>query len=41
MECLAAGVQETVFASDSTGFSGCKFDLWYDAKYRRMHQEHT
>lgn len=24
---------ESTFACDSTGFSGCRFDRWYDAKY--------
>jgi transposase len=32
---------ETKFAADSSGFSACKFDRWYDAKYGRMHQEHS
>lgn len=32
---------ETKFAADSSGFSACKFDRWYDAKYGRMHAEHT
>jgi transposase len=25
---------ETAFAVDSTGFSGCRFDRWYDAKWK-------
>jgi transposase len=32
---------ESKFAADSSGFSACKFDRWYDAKYGRMHQEHS
>jgi transposase len=32
---------ESVFAPDATGFSACRFDRWYDAKYGRMHQEHA
>jgi len=32
---------ETKFAADSSGFSACKFDRWYDAKYGRMHAEHS
>jgi len=32
---------EMKFAADSSGFSACKFDRWYDAKYGRMHQEHS
>jgi transposase len=32
---------ESVFAPDSSGFSACKFDRWFDAKYGRMHQEHS
>jgi transposase len=32
---------DTKFAADSSGFSACRFDRWYDAKYGRMHQEHS
>jgi transposase len=32
---------ESKFAADSSGFSACRFDRWYDAKYGRMHQEHS
>jgi predicted nucleic acid-binding Zn finger protein len=32
---------ESTFAPDGTGFSACRFDRWYDAKYGRMHQEHS
>ncbi len=32
---------ETKFAADSSGFSACKFDRWFDAKYGRMHAEHA
>jgi transposase len=32
---------ETKFAADSSGFSACKFDRWYDEKYGRMQQEHS
>lgn len=32
---------EKEFAVDSSGFSACKFDRWYDAKYGRMHAEHS
>ena len=32
---------ESTFAPDSSGFSACRFDRWYDAKYGRVHQEHS
>jgi transposase len=32
---------EDEFASDSTGFSGGKFDRWYSEKYGRVESEHT
>jgi transposase len=32
---------ETKFAADSSGFFACRFDRWYDAKYGRMHAEHS
>jgi transposase len=32
---------ETKFAVDSSGFSACKFDRWYDCKYGQMHQKHS
>ncbi len=32
---------ETEFAVDSSGFSACKYDRWYEAKYGRMHAEHS
>src|SRR5438067_13785763 len=31
---------ESNFAVDSSGFSTCRYDRWYDAKYGRMHAEH-
>jgi transposase/predicted nucleic acid-binding Zn finger protein len=31
---------ETEFAVDSSGFSACKFDRWYDVKWGRMRSEH-
>jgi SWIM zinc finger len=30
---------ESEFAVDSTGFSGCKFDRWYEEKWGRMRSE--
>ena len=30
---------EVDFAVDSSGFSTCRFDRWFDAKYGQMHQE--
>jgi transposase len=38
---LPLAALESQFAVDSSGFSACKFDRWYDAKYGRMHQEHS
>jgi transposase len=32
---------ETNFAVDSSGFSTCVFERWYDEKYGRMHSEHV
>ncbi|HEY7309573.1 MAG TPA: transposase [Gemmataceae bacterium] len=32
---------ETEFAVDSSGFSSCKFDRWYDEKWGRMRSEHS
>jgi transposase len=38
---LPLAILERQFAPDSTGFSACRFDRWYDAKYGRMHAEHA
>jgi transposase len=38
---LPLAALERTFVPDSSGFSTCKFDRWYDAKYGRMHQEHS
>ena len=32
---------ETDFAVDSTGFTSCRFDRWYDHKYGRFVREHS
>lgn len=32
---------ETEFAVDSSGFSSCKFDRWYDEKWGRMMSKHS
>lgn len=32
---------ETEFAVDSSGFSSCKFDRWYDEKWGRVKSEHS
>jgi transposase len=32
---------ETEFGVDSSGFSSCKFDRWYDEKWGRMRSEHS
>lgn len=32
---------ETEFAVDSSGFSSCKFDRWYDQKWGRMVSKHS
>jgi transposase len=32
---------ETAFACDSTGFSGCRFDKWYDKKYGQVQSKRS
>src|SRR4029077_10704276 len=32
---------ESNFAVDSSGFSACRFDRWYDQKYGRMRSQHV
>lgn len=38
---LPLQAMETHFAVDSSGFSSCKFDRWYNEKYGRMQSEHS
>jgi len=41
LSSLPLKAMETEFAVDSSGFSGCRFDQWYDEKWGRMRSEHA
>jgi hypothetical protein len=41
LSSLPLKAMETEFAVDSSGFSSCKFDRWYDEKWGRMRSEHS
>src|SRR5207302_2041924 len=38
---LPLQAMEETFAVDSSGFSSCKFDRWYNEKWGRMQSEHS